>query len=172
MIVMEMPPTDPCPDLTAASLNWLVPDALASTTRPHHCSYAEVAMSTDKNLGYNQRLRLVQHAITNGIKDTCRVFSCNRRTVRKWLRRYHAANGARHSLMEQSRRPHSCPHQTPKELADAVIAARRIAPCHGPRMHKTHYHLQPGISTIARILRQQGLAKPPRKKHGTLDHLR
>lgn len=58
---------------------------------------------------YSLRLRMVQDALKNGIKPTARSYATTVKTVKKWLARY--AEHKKAGLKEQSRRPHSCPHE-------------------------------------------------------------
>jgi hypothetical protein len=51
--------------------------------------------------------------------------------VYAWLRRY--AEDGMPGLVDRSRRPDHCPHQTPAELDVGVIAMRREHPAWGPR---------------------------------------
>ena len=78
---------------------------------------------------YNHRLRLVAHARQHGIKATARLFQTTVPTVRKWLRRYQRQGPS--GLIERSRAPHHCPHQTPLDLERQVIQLRRQLPTFG-----------------------------------------
>ena len=108
---------------------------------------------------------MVQHASDHGIKAAARSFGCEVKTVRKWLRRWCADNHSRASLMDRSRAPKSCPHKTSKAQEQAVVRERKKAPCFGPRRLKEFCLLRPSEGAIARILRQQGLSKPRKKKY-------
>jgi homeodomain-containing protein len=56
----------------------------------------------------------------------------------KWIDRYEEGAG----LSDRSRRPHSCPHETPQALVDGILEARR----HHPRW---------GAKKLLRILRRK-----------------
>jgi transposase len=83
--------------------------------------------------------------------------------VRKWLRRYEAQK--LHGLQELSRAPHSCPHKITGELAERVIALRRRLPTFGAQRLKREWDLPLSHMAIQRILRQQGLLRPRRRKY-------
>jgi transposase-like protein len=146
---------------------------LAERTAPIvTASYARIAMSKDPALRYDLRFRVVQFACQHSIKAAVREFGCTRPTVRKWLRRYRAAHGARASLLDQSRRPHHCPHQTPRPVEAAVLRARRRARGCGARTLKVNYDLPPSVGAIHRIIRQHDLLRPRRTKAQTRRDLR
>jgi len=112
---------------------------------------------------FDYRLRLVTYARQQSIKAAARAFRTTVPTVRKWLRRYEAQklNG----LQELSRAPHSCPHKISGELAERVIALRRRLPTFGAQRLKREWDLPLSHMAIQRILRQQGLLRPRRRKY-------
>jgi len=67
-------------------------------------------------------------------------FDISRKTAYKWIDRYEQGGPA--GLSDRSRRPQSCPHETPQRIVDAVLEARR----HHPRW---------GAKKLLRILRRQ-----------------
>lgn len=75
------------------------------------------------------------------------------RTVRKWVARYHAQGTA--GLVDRSCRPRRCPTTTPQLLAKWVVQLRRQR-WTGAQIAEA-LHLSP--STVARLLRRQGLAR-------------
>lgn len=89
----------------------------------------------------------------------CRRFSISRKTGYKWLNRYSAQG--RTGLEDRSRRPHSSPLLTPRQIEDQIIAVRTEHPAWGPRKiirmltDDGHVHL-PSASTVNAILRRSG----------------
>jgi transposase len=112
---------------------------------------------------FNYRLRLVTHARQYGIKAAARAFQTTVPTVRKWLRRYEQQRLK--GLQELSRAPHSCPHKITGEVAERVIKLRRRLPTFGARRLKREWELLLGHTAIERILREQGLLHPRRRKY-------
>ena len=125
-------------------------------------SYYEMIRSS--NPDFNLRYRMVQAAHQHGIRTAARQFGCTRNTVRKWLRRFQAAGG-KTGLREQSRRPKSVPHQTPKATEQRVLRARQQIPCFGPKRLKDEFQLPCSTGAIARILKQHQLVRSRKKPH-------
>ena len=112
---------------------------------------------------YTHRLRLVESARQRGLKPTARLFATSVPTVRKWLRRYqrHGPSG----LLEHSRAPHHCPHRTPPEIAQQVLALRQKLPTFGAARFKREFDLPLSHMAIQRIWRQHGLVRKRRRKY-------
>jgi transposase len=119
---------------------------------------------------FDLRLRMAKHAKTHSIRDAARVFACSRNTVRLWLRRFEA--GGRSALRERSRAPKSCPHRTSPHQEKRILAARDQAPCFGPRRLKLLFGLRPSTGAIARVLRQNGRTRKPRRRGHRKNDLR
>lgn len=98
----------------------------------------------------------------------CRRFNISRKTGYKWLNRYRSQG--LEGLQERSRRPDHSPNQTPKQIEQLVVVARRSDPGWGARKLRHHLlneaeagrlELAPGqvpaASTITRILDRHGL---------------
>jgi len=118
---------------------------------------------------YILRQKVVEHARRHGIRAAAKAFGCSRNTVRKWIRRYKP--GTPSSLSEQSRRPHHCPHKTPKRVEQQVLAARDLAGFGAERL-KDEFGLSCSEGAIKRILRQRGRVLHRKKKHKTQKDLR
>ena len=106
---------------------------------------------------YDLRLRLVQSARSIGVKPTARLYGASPQTVRKWVRRHKAQ--ARSGLADLSHAPHTCPHQTPAEIAAQAIEARTRSGFGAARL-KVEFELPASVGAIGRILRQAGLIRP------------
>jgi transposase InsO family protein len=104
--------------------------------------------------------------------ELCALYGISRFTGYKWLHR--AEQSGLDFLQELSRRPHRCPHATPAELTARVLEARRHHPTWGPRKLLALLRRQdrrrgqafswPARSTVAELLRRNGLTLPRRRR--------
>ena len=98
------------------------------------------------------------------ISELCRKIGISRDIGYKWLRRYRESG--LEGLLDRSRHPHHSPGRSSSALEAAVVALRRKYPYWGPRKLRTLLQDQllaeplPAISTVARILKRQGLIDP------------
>ena len=85
---------------------------------------------TDKELDRNaaRRLAIIKHAeeITGNVALTCRYYGISRQVFCTWLRRYQTDGVA--GLRDRSRRPLTCPHETPSEVAGSRSRCPADAP--------------------------------------------
>ncbi len=122
----------------------------------------------------SERLQFVRDARQRLVTFTelCALYGISRVTGYKWLER--AEHSGLDFLQELSRRPHSCPHATPAELQARLLEARRRHPTWGPRKLLALVHRQdrrhgtafawPARSTVAELLRRNGLTAPRRRR--------
>ena len=108
------------------------------------------------------RHELVRYAKTHGVRAAMRRYECARNTVRLWLRRWEAGEL---QLADHSRRPHHQPNKTKEKTAQAVIAARKKAPCFGARRLVQMFKLPVGKGATHRILRDAALVRARPRKH-------
>lgn len=113
----------------------------------------------------SQRREFVQFALQEGanISELCRRFGISRKTGYKLLGRYHHAGEP--GLADRSRRPHHCPHRTPEEIEQVIVALRAQHPVWGPRtlrrrLEALGYDELPAPSTLSTILTRHGLICP------------
>lgn len=67
------------------------------------------------------RLKIVDtYKECGSLRETARRLSISRNTVRKWVRRYLQEGEA--GLVDRSRRPHTSPRRTPKEVEEEVLS--------------------------------------------------
>jgi len=66
------------------------------------------------------------HRGLQSVTELADRFEISRKTAYKWIDR-HEEEGA-NGLANRSRRPLSCPHETPQRIVDAVLEARRHHP--------------------------------------------
>jgi transposase InsO family protein len=125
-----------------------------------------------------QRYRAVL-AVERGEKkiDVAAQFGVSRQSVHTWCVRY-AADGLA-GLVDRSRRPDSCAHQTDTEIEVRVCELRRQHPRWGPRRITHEIALlvpagtrAPSRSTVARILLRNGLVEPRSRRRKRSDYLR
>jgi transposase InsO family protein len=97
------------------------------------------------------------------VSELCRRFGISRKTGYQWRDR--AATGGPDWSADRSRRPRTCPGQTPPAVEAQVVAARQANPTWGGR--KLHHWLiaqgvdpVPAPSTITGILHRHGLIDP------------
>lgn len=104
------------------------------------------------------------------IAELCDRYGVSRKTGYKWIRRYNG--GGLDGLEEHSRRPHSCPHQTPEPVEQLIVACRKKHPFWGPEkllqyLSRRHPALAlPAKSTVGSIIARHGLVKH-RKRRST-----
>lgn len=118
-----------------------------------------------------ERMRLVIAAEkgTYSISEVCRRHGVSRKTGYKWLGRY-GEDGAE-GLRDRSRRPHRSPNKTPEEIEALLIEVREKHPRWGPDkllavIKRHHPDLElPARSTVAAILKRQGLIRSRRRRH-------
>ena len=124
-------------------------------------TYYTMIRSSDHKM--TVRRELVRFARNHGIKPAARRFGCSRNTVRKWLRRYQREG----CLKEQSRRPLSCPAQTPQNVENLVVGLRRKTG-YGPHRLCDWLRRTEGETlspwTIRNILKRNGLLKRKKRR--------
>lgn len=99
--------------------------------------------------------------------ELCARYGVSRNTGYKWLDRYHQSGTA--GLSDQSRAPRSCPHETPKELVQLILAeharygwgARKVL----KRLRIRFPHRAwPARSTVCDILARHDCVTPRRRR--------
>lgn len=110
-----------------------------------------------------QRIRFVTAALQPGVnrRALCRAYQISPPTAYKWLARY-ATAGAVQGLVDQSRRPHRSPQQTPAAVEAAVVALRRTYGWAGRKLQPllAAQGMPLAAATIDRIIRRHGLTDP------------
>jgi putative transposase len=100
--------------------------------------------------------------------ELCARYAVSRKTGYKWLHR--AERDGTATLAEASRRPHRSPSATPAAIVAAVLAARHWHPTWGPRkllkllQRRAPRQAWPARSTVADLLRRNGLVEPRRRR--------
>ena len=86
------------------------------------------------------------------VTDLCYEFGVSRPTAYKWINRYKEAGPE--GLLDLSRKPHGCPHGTPEEIENEILALRKRFPSWGARKLKAKLERMspkvswPAVSTI------------------------
>lgn len=100
----------------------------------------------------------------SNVRALCRSYGISPKTGYKWLNRYEAGSAQPQALIDQSRRPLSCPSHSTKELERTVVEIRLQTRTWGGR--KISRRLQdlggPVVapSTVTEILHRHGLINP------------
>ena len=109
------------------------------------------------------------------IAELSRKYKISRKTVYKWIKRY--ALAGEEGLNERSRAPKYHPNQVGDEVRELIVTMRIKHRGWGPkkirqRMSMDHPELRvPAKSTIGKILKQQGLIGPKKRKLRTPPYL-
>lgn len=122
-------------------------------------------MNIHKNARLTPRGRalLVQRVVEEGLRPTevAQAAGVSVRTVYKWLKRFREEGPA--GLSDRSSRPEHCPHAIAPAIQERIVAQRQARHTY----RQISQALGVGQSTIARLLRRQGLNRlsalePPR----------
>ena len=118
-----------------------------------------------------QREQFVRAAMRGDVPFAwlCDEARISRKTGYKWLKRFE--DGGRPALSDQSRAAHSCPHRTAAAVEARVLGLRKAQHFLGPRQLLCKLMGDPGLagedlpapSTIAKILKRNGMVEPQRR---------
>ena len=127
----------------------------------------------DMAIKFNLRLEMVLSSRESGISETARRYQTTRKTVRKWSCRYksHGLDG----LKDQKRSPKHIPHKMNQENEEKIIGLRKKLHTFGARPLKDRLGMEHSHTAIHRVLKQNGLVRPRRKrwrKRRDLSHLK
>ena len=111
-----------------------------------------------------RRLAILRHAeeVTGNVALTCRYYGITRQAFYLWRRRYEA--GGLEALRDRSRRPQSCPHETPTEIVGKIIYLRQnyhFGPTKIAMYLKRYHDVQISDSGVWRILKRLGMNRLP-----------
>jgi transposase-like protein len=111
----------------------------------------------------DQRREFVRLAMQEGAnrRELCRRFGIHPDTGYKWLSRWQADQ----KLADRSRRPHSSPQRTDREIEERILAVRDAHPAWGARKIvrclERESQKSPAFSTVHEILRRSDRIKAP-----------
>jgi transposase InsO family protein len=103
--------------------------------------------------------------------ELCREFGVSRKTGYKWEQRF--LDGGMPNLIDRASRPHVFSRITPAELVQRIVAVRQAHSTWGPKKIAQKLRREdptlmlPVISTIAAILKREGLIQPRRPRRRT-----
>ena len=123
-----------------------------------------------------QRYRAVLAVLAGeSVTSVAAQLGVSRQSLHKWLTRYREDGLG--GLMDRSRRPQSCPWQSPDELEAAVCEMRREHPRWGPRrltheLGRSGMEPVPSRMTVYRILVRHGLVEPRKRGRRREDYKR
>lgn len=118
----------------------------------------------------DQRVRFMTdyHREVFPLSELCARFGVSRKTAYKWIRRYREEGPS--GLVNRSRRPHSCPHQSPAGIVELLLAGRRLHPTWGAKkllrvLSKRHPSWEwPSRTTCHNVLNRHGLVTARRRR--------
>lgn len=102
------------------------------------------------------------------LAELCRRCGVSRKTAYKWIERYQVDGPP--GLVDRSRRPHACPHQTPSKVAEALLEFRRRHPTWGAKKllrilsQRCPTWKWPARSTCSDLLKRNGLVTGKRRR--------
>ena len=108
------------------------------------------------------------HRGLQSVTELADRFEISRKTAYKWIDR-HEEEGA-NGLANRSRRPLSCPHETPQRIVDAVLEARRHHPRWGAKKllrilrRKDPRETWPARTTVCDLLKRHDLIPKMRRR--------
>lgn len=111
---------------------------------------------------------LEEAARVGNVSLACKRLGISRKTFYKWRRRFQAAHGHREALLDRSRRPHHPRRRVRKALRRRLVALRQRTHL-GPARLRVLLRVRgvrrvPSAMTIAKVLRQAGLTRRPRRR--------
>ena len=123
----------------------------------------------------DQRMQFIvdYHRGLQSVTEFAERFDISRKTAYKWIARYEA-DGAT-GLADRSRRPQTCPHETPQAIVDAVLEARRHHPRWGAKKllrilsRKDPREIWPARTTVCDLLKRHDLI-PKTRRRPSLSH--
>jgi transposase InsO family protein len=122
-----------------------------------------------------QRVRLMSDYDTDAfdVTELCGRYGISRDTFYLWAGR--RASGEPDWFCDRSHAPLSCPHRTPAEQAEAIVALRRRFEHFGPKKLRAWLAREqpdvtwPAASTIGDILKRAGLVEPARRRRRAIE---
>jgi transposase len=111
---------------------------------------------------FNLRLQIVTKANEMSISEAARFYGTTRKTVRGWVRNYELYGLS--GLKDKKRIPKHIPHKMSQEDEARIIKLRKKHPSWGARRLKDRYKLNPSYSAIHRVIKQNNLIKPKKKR--------
>ncbi len=127
---------------------------------------AENPEPTNRGGAAQRLLWFAEYEKEKSVPVVCRKFSISRKTFYKWLKRYKTAGGSAESLVDQSRRPHTSPRATPKEIINRLRELRKKTGFGQRRLQlylSIWYEIELSESTIWKLLKKSGVDMKEKK---------
>ena len=110
------------------------------------------------------RMAVLRHAeeVTGNVAMTCRYFGISVPTFYKWRQRFDELGAE--GLRDRSRRPKSCPHQTPAEVVGKIVYLRQnyhFGPAKISMYLQRYHEVEVSPASIWRILKRLDLNRLP-----------
>jgi len=120
---------------------------------------------------FGLRVRLINHVLKHGQNSASKEFSCNIKTVRKWVKRF-KEKGLK-GLKNLSRRPHNSPNKTSRHEIEEIEDLRRSLKRISAQRMIREFGIKRAKSTTYRIIKNMPDYKVKRwKKHKKKQDLR
>jgi len=105
---------------------------------------------------------MVECALKHGKSQAAKEYKTTRKTVRKWVVRF--KEGGLEGLKDKRKAPKHIPHKLKLEDEARIVELRQKHPSWGSRRLIERYHVRGSHSAINRVIRQNNLIKPKRKR--------
>ena len=121
-----------------------------------------------------ERLRWILPIVTKQIRlvDVAKVCPYSQRSLKRWVKAYR--EGGKEALIPKSTAPNTQPNETPIRIKEEVIAWRKKTDLCAKKIHwklKKQGTFVP-VSTIGKILKQEGLVRKYRRKKVKYKHIK
>ncbi|MFA5498783.1 MAG: helix-turn-helix domain-containing protein, partial [Candidatus Cloacimonadia bacterium] len=124
-------------------------------------NYKDIIKLIDQISKQKYRKSLVDVALKYGISEAARQFNTTRKTVRKWVKRYE--EGGYEALKNSNRSKRTS--KVPAEVKEKIIETRKTYKSWGAYRIRVQMDLTHSLTTIHRILVEEGLIKKKKKKY-------
>ena len=111
---------------------------------------------------FNYRFQMVKLAQETSISHAARFYDTTRTTVRRLIRRYEEEGLS--GLNDKKPIPKTIPHKMNPNNEARIIELRKTHPSWGSRRLKDRYGLPGAYMAIHRVLKQNGLIKPKKRR--------
>lgn len=111
---------------------------------------------------FNLRFQMVTRARETNISETARYYGTTRKTLGKWIKNYTLYGLC--GLKDKKRTPKHIPHKMNQKDEAHIIELRKKHPSWGARRLKERYKVHGSYSAIHRVIKQNNLIKPKRKR--------
>ena len=111
---------------------------------------------------FNHRFKMIECALQHGISPAAGEYETTRKTVRKWVLRF--KQEGLEGLKDKKKTPKHIPRKLKPEEEAEIVDLRKRHPSWGSRRLIERYHVKGSHSAVHRVIKQNGLIKPKRKR--------